>query len=397
MPSTPLINSISQSISNGAIPGTAAGELNNLREYQENPAIPVNKLVLQGSLFKVSRGKYQKRKRRSGKRGKVTKFSAKSRARLIEKMLILDWDIIPDIYQARFITLTTTPEYWGTNAILYKKLNNFRRFLFSNGAKQVYIKREYGEENGAHHFHMMGFWDRGTAPQPEVKGCKGGKIQRYWARALGVPDIRVAVEIPECWNHCRRYISKYCTKTAYEGKPDSTREYLQRVESGKVAEAALVNNFHNATKGNKSFFHSGKRWWYIWGQGTLPEAQKHEIVQSYQDLRDMWELRRLYRGVVKARNRKRLQERYIREKGLQIQVYKSKNKEYKLYNLDEKSNKQACKGLTKQRNYLYYKRGSFDGWRIWLNQQDVDILLQLDDHKKGVRDNESFVTWVRGL
>lgn len=299
-------------------------------------SIPEHRYEIQGGVFRVIRPNAIQRG--GGRRGSVKEMSPQSRARMIERVLRLDWDRISDDCQCRFVTLTTPPEYWLRQDEVYKNFDLLRRSLSRCDGFLFAIWRKERGLSGMLHYHGIIFYERGFAPAPEVGGEGGGFFQSRWARALSVPDVRVESAVPNSWNHCKQYITKYAAKLGYEkvNEDARAREYLERARVASGVESGSRHYSH------KTYIQTGtgSRWWYTWGLAVIVDyfAPLHYIKMSRSDIADVHRLRRLVRGLIKSRVRR---------------------------------------GVCGRRALKYFSRGSFAGWRLWCGLDDLDLLSKM--------------------
>lgn len=206
-------------------------------------------------------------RRGGGKRGVVVEMSNASRRRFMESMASLDYVQLAAMgCLFHFVTLTTCPEFWEKTEHVYRALRRFRDRLTYHAAEAGYlgafVRRELGEKNGMLHYHLV-----------VIGGEKFSRawLSSVWTRCLGA-DKPIMVHVSETTdpNRLSKYISKYCSKAAYEGK--------RRAAVGSDSAEPETNDGASLTEahtvGNQSADgYTGGRWWYVWGENNLPWAE----------------------------------------------------------------------------------------------------------------------------
>jgi len=161
-----------------------------------------------------------------------------------------------------FATLTTPMEYWGDPQHVYLSLRRFRRCFLRDHPEVsgVFVRRELGAKRGMLHYHLVIIGG---------EGLKGSYIQRLWTTCLGhTSPVRVDIQVARNGQELSRYLAKYCSKAAWEGA-----ERARQGSGGADTAARALSNAHNGT-GDRN----GARWWYVWGNDTLPWAEQFEAV-----------------------------------------------------------------------------------------------------------------------
>ena len=198
--------------------------------------LPVRRLEVsfQGHLVKVSL-KGGVPKAMPAKRGVIVRFSASSRARLLEKFARLKR---PE--RSTFITLT----YGADFPMPDEAKDDLRAFLerlrrMSACAKTSGIWRCDLQGRGAPHFHILFF---------NLPYIRKEKIQKMWSEIIGQPQPFTRIEAVRSWNGIMSYCSKYIAKVQDE-LPDAD------------------NGFNYLT-----YLHALKRSWGVFQKQNLPYA-----------------------------------------------------------------------------------------------------------------------------
>jgi hypothetical protein len=181
-----------------------------------------------------------------------------------------------------FVTLTTPVEYWSDVLPVYKALRSFReafqRRYESRGYLGAIVRREVGRKRGMLHYHLVIVGGGLLEPGRKKIRDQSGKtwIGRKWTEALGYEAgfVRVEVEWLDTAERVAKYLSKYCTKVGFEGRPTPDGSLPGQPEDAPAAcedapqvpaEGAVLSKAHNGGWG-----HTGTRWWYVWGEKSLP-------------------------------------------------------------------------------------------------------------------------------
>ena len=339
--------------------------------------IPQNTVTLHGNYFKVHRG--QTKRRGGGIRGKVKTFSPQSRARMVEKSLTLDWDVISNDYVVRFVTLTTPEEYWHRLPFVYRCLDRMRRLFEDRGASGAFVRKEYGEKRGMLHYHFLVFIPRGLAGGwwPENSKLPEGWIGAAWRKALGFAErVRVESEKPENWECVKKYVTKYCSKAAYE---QIKEPFIPDTELAKCdGVKGSLSKSHNANKQQEmpdKSGHNGNRHWYIWGSKRLPWAVKTVVTLGRNGINGTYKIKRVFRKVIKVR----LQRAYMR-KALGDHGKRVSDSDLRAEFLDRCGTdaiKHIARSVSKNSLMRYIRKGWFMGWRLWCNEADLAIIGNL--------------------
>lgn len=340
--------------------------------------IPQNTVTLHGNLFKVQRG--QTRQRGGGVRGKVKTFSPQSRARFIEKSLTLDWSYISEECVTRFVTLTTPIEYWNQGAFVYFCMAKMRRLFERWGALGAMVRKEYGEKRGMLHYHMLliipkvnagGWW-------PENPRLAEGRIGAAWREALGYSQrVRVESEIPQNEECIKHYVTKYCSKVAYE-KVEQEPALPEHEEPSVDGEGGFLSKSHNGTTDTQSiekWGHNGNRHWYIWGRNRLPWAKKTLVTLGRKGVLSTYKIKRVFRHVIKVRLQRKYMRRALGDHGKR--VFDSDLRAEFLDRFGTDGIKQIAKSVSTDRAMKYFGKGWFSGWRLWCNDADLAIIGNL--------------------
>ena len=161
--------------------------------------------TFQGGLVQVKRRSFARGKQKSSKgsvRGRIQKFSPRSRTRLISKMAALRKDVMD--YNPLFLTLTYPAEYPDTMTTK-KHLEAFikrlkRRYRFSGFWRLEFQKR------GAPHYHLILFG---------LKSIPHEIIRRFWGQVIGhVGTVFIRIESVRSRRGVMSYVSKYMSKTS---------------------------------------------------------------------------------------------------------------------------------------------------------------------------------------
>lgn len=211
-----------------------------------------------------------------GTRGAIVECSGASRLRLMQRFASLDYEKLVEMGVSFFwCTLTTPREYWEDVEGVYRALRRFHdRLEYSQRGKGylgAFVRRELGGLNGALHYHLC------------IVGGEGitrAWLQEAWTACLryeGPKPVRVSVEEVTDAYRISKYMSKYCSKAGYEGKPRKAElevcELASQIRASLTAagvdfgeiESASLSEAHNV--GNA---YTGGRWWYVWGDKSLP-------------------------------------------------------------------------------------------------------------------------------
>lgn len=225
--------------------------------------------------FKKSGGAPSKNKG-GGTRGVIDECSNASRVRLMRRFASLDYEKLGEMGCSFFwVTLTTPQEYWDDVEGVYKALRRFHdRLDYSQrdtGYLGAFVRRELGGKNGALHYHLCIIGGAGITK---------AWLRENWGECLGYQGeklLQVHVEEVTDAQRISKYMSKYCSKAGYDGKPRqgepgfcelaSNAGSPAGAESGEIGEdgSASLTEAHNV--GNH---YTGGRWWYVWGDKTLP-------------------------------------------------------------------------------------------------------------------------------
>jgi len=215
-------------------------------------------LQIQGGLLTYHRP--QSGRTGGGIRRPCTFFTNASRRNYMRKLACTDWRLLV----ARgtpllFLTLTSTPEYWGNTRRLKKGLAAVERWLYTQGVYAFTWKREIGELRGMEHYHLLTL---GAATLDAVE------LARVWSKALryepaGRPEqyLRVDVKQAETPEIAARYLCKYVSKMVWEGSraaggcaPRGARDcHLFKSQNSTELEKVPQNGPENS--------HTGTRWW----------------------------------------------------------------------------------------------------------------------------------------
>lgn len=248
-------------------------------------------IEVQGGRFSFHRPCGSAGRKGGGIRGTVREFSRGSRRRLMSRFASLDWRFL--ISQQRpilFLTLTTPSEYWTEDLRVYVALKAFRTALCARyEGVSVIWRKERGSKSGALHYHLVVFG---------VKRIPASWLRAVWTEKLGYcRPVRVHIERPEKPEKVARYVSKYCSKAAYQGAdtayggepPGGTRKPLARLSLSKAhnGEIASYNGF------------TGGRFWGVWGVKSLPVGTVDEIDQEI--FSSASRCRRLFRRLLRSR------------------------------------------------------------------------------------------------
>lgn len=236
-------------------------------------------------------------------RGFVSSFSNASRRKLQLHCASFDWSrIIEDVIPVRFVTLSVPEELWNEGRKVFAALDSFRRWLEArSGFRWCVVRREVGRRRGALHYHLLTF----GVPFSESRNADN-ELSRVWTSFLDagtlpgvvknggyvVTDIEVATE-----ESITKYLTKYCTKAAYQGReeapePAGVRSELARTDAG-CAEAGSWSSSHN-----------GHRWWYIWGTPVYGQLYFHDFG-DYDARAVIAHVRRIWRRIVRERRVRR--------------------------------------------------------------------------------------------
>lgn len=161
----------------------------------------------------ISTGNTMKRPN-AGKRQRITKFSKKSRKRMLEQLAMIR--NMPDAY---FITLTyggrfdTTPDEVKRHLRVFRKAI-MRRYPESGGMWRLELKkRKSGESEGAlvPHYHIL-VWGVESKWLPLLRQW----IRHTWTRIVTGTDcgdlLRTQCEVVTSRRHAQNYVSKYAAK-----------------------------------------------------------------------------------------------------------------------------------------------------------------------------------------
>ena len=211
-------------------------------------------------------------------RGKVGEMSGASRRRFMAKFASLDYAAMAESGVSMwFVTLTTPEEYWERTAFVYRALRRFRDSLeYSQGDKGylgAFVRRELGTRRGMLHYHLV-----------IIGGdIRNFPVQKTWARSLEYEgNVRVDVQFLDTAERVGKYLSKYCSKVAYEGKLKPSEgigaasETSRSASDRDISEAAPLSEAHNVGNGHQAY--TGGRWWYVWGEEKLPFGEVVTIL-----------------------------------------------------------------------------------------------------------------------
>jgi len=199
----------------------------------------------------------------NAKRGQVSKFSRKSRKRLLEKTARLDLASTSDKNPIIFITLTYGQIWPKTSeeakSHLRAMLERIRRFAPQSAG---FWRLEF-QERGAPHFHLLLF-NLPFIPKKTLQNAWGEIINlQYWDNSKR--DISGEVKPPftriEAIASGRRAVS-YVAK------------YVAKVEPEKEVSSEAASGFNNVP-----YLHAG-RWWGVFNSEFLPFAEIFESAIS---------------------------------------------------------------------------------------------------------------------
>lgn len=347
--------------------------------------IPENQLILHGNLLQVCRP--QEKQRGGGLRGLVKIYSPQSQSRLVSSLLTLDWQYIAENCVARFVTLTTPLKYRKRLPFVYQALDKLRREMVMQGMLGAYVRKEYGNKRGMLHYHLIVFIPRGRNGSwlPEDPEEPEGWITRAWSDSLQYRGrVRVTSEVPEHWEAVKKYITKYCSKTAYENlekqrNPEATVSAKRGTsEANTGASGSSLSKSHNAEQARMedvTSSHNGRRFWYIWGKENLPYAKKEVISLDRQGLQFTYKLKRVMRKIIKKRLERSSMRRELKDRG-KYQGELTLEDDF-FYWVGHFATKHIKREVSSKPIYLYIKKGWFMGWRLWMNESDLLILHRL--------------------
>jgi hypothetical protein len=183
-------------------------------------------------------------------RGRVTSFSAASRRRLRRKLSTLRWSQLPP---ARFVTLTLhrVPDDW------HRRFSVWLQWLRDNGAR--YLWRLEAQQRGAPHWHLIVWCDDATAA-----GMRAAWHRTAAAGSRAHHRYGLRVDRLDSYRAVACYVSKYVAKAAGP-LPDTFR---------------------------------GHRHW-----GASRNLPCRAIAEAEISERQYFQLRRIMRGLMRARNR----------------------------------------------------------------------------------------------
>jgi hypothetical protein len=235
-------------------------------------------------------------RRGGGLRGSIGPFTQSARRRYMLQLASLDWErILAEEIPFYFITLTTPSEIWGQGARIYKALDKVRRFLKNQpGYQWANVRRELGKKNGMVHYHLLVFG--ATFVEEDNQVCE---LSKLWTSALDVHDLPGIIKnggvasttIERATDvNVERYLTKYCSKAAYEDKEDAPLGEARKNEDTQPSGAWLST-------------HNGHRWTYTWGNPLLSPSVSHD----YEDGRSVaMHVKRIWRKVIKQRRVKQV-------------------------------------------------------------------------------------------
>lgn len=259
---------------------------------ETHPFQPLESLTIQGRVLqaKVPVGTNGG----GGVRGVVNAFSDASRRKLMLLCASFDWTrIIEDAIPVRFVTLSVPEEMWNQGPRVFLALDRFRRWIEERtGFRWCVVRREVGRRKGALHYHLLTF----GIPLSESRNGDN-ELSRAWTSFLDagmLPGVvknggYVVTDVEEAREeNITKYLTKYCTKAAYEGR-EGTPEASARTEEDGGLQAGSWASTHN-----------GHRWWYIWGKPLFGQLYFHEFGDSDAQA-VIGHVRRIWRRIVRDR------------------------------------------------------------------------------------------------
>jgi hypothetical protein len=163
-------------------------------------------IYVDGSLLKVSKKRINPYKggKRDWTRGKITKFSKRSRSRMMRKMAKINKSELP-----LFVTLTYPKEYSNNSEDWKYDYDKFKRRMKYRFHKFSCIWKLEPQSRGAPHFHLL-VWGIPKYGLNEY-------ISMMWYEAVGSGDpkhLRAGTQVQRIrsWRGVTYYVSKYMAK-----------------------------------------------------------------------------------------------------------------------------------------------------------------------------------------
>lgn len=218
--------------------------------------------------------------------GVITKFSAKSRKRMLELFASFDRDKIKfSKMRMKFVT-ATYPENMTDHAKAKRDKKAFLERVQERFPDAWIVGRKEEQERGALHWHFI---------MGEVPYIPFQELQRMWNEVAG-HDAKNSLDIQviSSMNGVMRYVSKYIAKIEETPEIESHGDYVypdNRTDDQKEREkrvTAQAEDMGLSVCQTVSQPKSTGRWWTIYGRKNLPLAER-TVIEAAVTLETLYE------------------------------------------------------------------------------------------------------------
>ena len=295
-------------------------------------ALPSDRLDIRGGVCAFKKSGDRPKNACGGIRGVIREMSNYARRRMMQVFASVNWAAVAAAESPiLFLTLTTSPEYWARPRFVRRALRRFHDAFnaYQGGLVCAFVRKERGRKNGMLHYHLITIG---------VEYCEAFRewLEATWARCLESERvIRVDVQTVHTPGRVMKYLAKYCSKAAYEGReaPEGMGECFEVDADGVCTDAAAPS--HSSAVGSEvaaassltvcggdsavssalSKVHTGDsdagggRWWSVWGAEGLPWCEK-EIYHGDDAHKVAVRIRRIFRRWLQQKRREALKKKY---------------------------------------------------------------------------------------